>query len=170
MSCGASQRGPPRTKLPLIIPSAVDHPSGSGPGLAGQAGAHQRTNECPWPCLRSYARQVAAYSAWTRGGAIIGFAHEPKGDWYCWGYRHAAPAAFVAAGRHIVTMFRQQGAENVTWLWTVNIVDLKGGIPSPAAWWPGASYVTWVGIDRYYLKPSWKFAPLFGPRSRPSGH
>jgi hypothetical protein len=60
-------------------------------------------------------------------------------------------------------MFRQQGAENVTWLWTVNIVDLKGSIPSPAAWWPGASYVTWVGIDRYYLKPSWKFAPLFGP-------
>jgi hypothetical protein len=23
--------------------------------------------------------------------------------------------------------------------------------------------VTWVGIDGYYLKPDWKFAPLFGP-------
>jgi hypothetical protein len=23
--------------------------------------------------------------------------------------------------------------------------------------------VTWVGIDGYYLKPSWQFAPLFGP-------
>jgi hypothetical protein len=23
--------------------------------------------------------------------------------------------------------------------------------------------VTWVGIDGYYLKSSWKFAPLFGP-------
>jgi hypothetical protein len=23
--------------------------------------------------------------------------------------------------------------------------------------------VNWVGIDGYYLKPSWKFAPLFGP-------
>ena len=33
----------------------------------------------------------------------------------------------------------------------------------PNPWWPGSSYVTWVGIDGYYLKPSWKFAPLFGP-------
>jgi hypothetical protein len=23
--------------------------------------------------------------------------------------------------------------------------------------------VTWVGIDGYYLKPNWQFAPLFGP-------
>jgi hypothetical protein len=23
--------------------------------------------------------------------------------------------------------------------------------------------VNWVGIDGYYLKPSWQFAPLFGP-------
>jgi hypothetical protein len=23
--------------------------------------------------------------------------------------------------------------------------------------------VTWVGLDGYYYKPSWKFAPLFGP-------
>jgi hypothetical protein len=23
--------------------------------------------------------------------------------------------------------------------------------------------VNWVGIDGYYLKPTWKFAPLFGP-------
>jgi hypothetical protein len=26
--------------------------------------------------------------------------------------------------------------------------------------------VTWVGIDGYYLKPSWQFAPLFGPTIR----
>ena len=23
--------------------------------------------------------------------------------------------------------------------------------------------MNWVGIDGYYLKPSWQFAPLFGP-------
>ena len=23
--------------------------------------------------------------------------------------------------------------------------------------------MNWVGIDGYYLKPNWKFAPLFGP-------
>ena len=53
----------------------------------------------------------------------------------------------------------------MTWLWTVNIInDTHGGsIPRPDQWWPGASYVNWVGIDGYDLKPTWKFAPLFGP-------
>jgi mannan endo-1,4-beta-mannosidase len=120
--------------------------------------------------LRSYAEAVARYGTRTGGAVVIGFAHEPNGDWYPWGYRHTAPATFVKAWRHIVTVFRQQGADNVTWLWTVNIVDLKGGIPSPAAWWPGASYVTWVGIDGYYLKPAWQFAPLFGPTIKAVRH
>jgi hypothetical protein len=53
----------------------------------------------------------------------------------------------------------------VTWLWTVNVINdtQRGTIPGPAQWWPGRPYVNWVGIDGYYLKPSWKFAPLFGP-------
>jgi hypothetical protein len=47
----------------------------------------------------------------------------------------------------------------------VNIINdtQSGKIPHPNRWWPGGSYVNWVGIDGYYLKPSWKFAPLFGP-------
>ncbi len=63
----------------------------------------------------------------------------------------------------MVRTFRAAGADNVTWLWTVNITDRRSGIPSPMRWWPGSAYVTWVGIDGYYLKPSWAFAPLFGP-------
>jgi mannan endo-1,4-beta-mannosidase len=113
--------------------------------------------------LEAFAQAVAGYGARTKGAVIIGFAHEPNGRWYPWGYRHASPRNFVAAWRHIVTVFRSQGADNVTWLWTVNIIDKRGGIPSPAPWWPGTRYVTWVGIDGYYLKPSWRFAPLFGP-------
>jgi len=113
--------------------------------------------------LESYANAVASFGARTGHGVIIGFAHEPNGPWYRWGFGHVAPATWVAAWRHIVNVFRHQGADNVTWLWTVNIIDSHGGIPSPARWWPGNSYVTWVGIDGYYYKPSWKFAPLFGP-------
>ena len=30
------------------------------------------------------------------------------------------------------------------------------------AWWPGTNYVTWVGIDGYYLKPSDTFSSVFG--------
>jgi mannan endo-1,4-beta-mannosidase len=113
--------------------------------------------------LETFATAVASYGAKTGGGVIIGFGHEMNGFWYPWGYRHTSPAVFVAAWRHIVTVFRQQGADNVTWLWTANIIDARHGIPSPAPWWPGSSYVTWVGIDGYYLKRTWLFASLFGP-------
>jgi len=71
----------------------------------------------------------------------------------------------VAAWQHVVKLFRVLGVRNVTWMWTVNIINdtQVGRIPSPDAWWPGSAYVNWVGIDGYYLKPSWEFAPLFGP-------
>jgi hypothetical protein len=110
--------------------------------------------------LRSFADEVATYGH----PVIIGFGHEMNGSWYPWGHRHTSPKVFVAAWRHVVTVFRQQGADNVTWLWTVNIIDLSGNlIPSPGPWWPGAAYVTWIGIDGYYREPFWKFDSLFGP-------
>ena len=111
--------------------------------------------------LSAYAEAVRAY----RHPVIIGFGHEMNGDWYSWGYRNTQPAVFVTAWRHIVRLFRALGARNVTWLWTVNIINdtQAGKIPNPTPWWPGNAYVTWVGIDGYYLKPNWQFAPLFGP-------
>lgn len=111
--------------------------------------------------LSAYAEAVRAY----RNPVILSFGHEMNGDWSTWGYRHTSPAVFVAAWRHIVSLFRALEVRNVTWLWTVNIInDTHGGtIPRPNQWWPGSSYVNWVGIDGYYLKPTWKFAPLFGP-------
>jgi mannan endo-1,4-beta-mannosidase len=113
--------------------------------------------------LDTIATDIASYGARTSQGVIIGFGHEMNGRWFPWGYRHVAPDLFVAAWRHIVNVFRQQGADDVTWLWTVNIIDTRNNIPSPAPWWPGSSYVTWIGIDGYYLRPSWSFASLFGP-------
>jgi mannan endo-1,4-beta-mannosidase len=112
--------------------------------------------------LSAYAEAVRAY----RHPVILSFGHEMNGSWYSWGYRsRTSPATFVAAWRHIVALFRALGARNVTWMWTVNIVNntRDGRIPPPAPWWPGSSYVNWVGIDGYYLQPSWQFASLFGP-------
>jgi len=60
-------------------------------------------------------------------------------------------------------VFRAVGARNVTWLWTVNVIHRNRHIPGPSPWWPGNSYVTWVGIDGYYYSASWRFASLFGP-------
>jgi mannan endo-1,4-beta-mannosidase len=111
--------------------------------------------------LSSYAEAVRAYGH----PVILSFGHEMNGNWSTWGYKHTSPAVFVAAWQHIVNVFRALGASNVTWLWTVNIINdsQSGKVTDPKPWWPGSSYVTWVGIDGYYLKPSWQFAPLFGP-------
>jgi mannan endo-1,4-beta-mannosidase len=107
--------------------------------------------------LRSYADSVRNYS----DAVVIGFGHEMNASWYSWGYGHVAPSTFIAAWRHLVTVFRQQGADNVTWLWTVQ-ADEQGTGPV-ASWWPGASYVTWVGVDGYYYRPADTFATVFGP-------
>jgi hypothetical protein len=77
-----------------------------------------------------------------------------------WGYGRVPPSTFVAAWRHIVSIFRALSADNVTWLWTIN-ADQTGTGPV-ASWWPGANYVTWVGIDGYYYLPSDTFARVFG--------
>ena len=91
---------------------------------------------------------------------VIGFGHEMNAYWYSWGYGRVPPSTFVAAWRHIVTLFRAQHANNVTWLWTLQ-ADEPGTGPI-ASWWPGAQYVTWVGIDGYYYLPSSTFATVFG--------
>ena len=106
--------------------------------------------------LRTYADSVADFGH----PVVIGFGHEMNATWYSWGYGHVPPSTFVAAWQHIVKLFRAEGADNVTWLWTLQ-ADLPGTGPV-ASWWPGPQYVTWVGIDGYYYRPSDTFDSVFG--------
>ena len=106
--------------------------------------------------LRAYAQEVQQFHQ----SVVIGFAHEMNGHWYPWGYGHESAVAFVAAWRHIVTLFRSAGATNVIWLWTVS-----SGVPPRRQlrdYWPGARYVTWVGIDGYYQSRGQTFSKVFG--------
>ena len=107
------------------------------------------------PYLRLYADTVKDFGH----QVVIGFGHEMNGTWYSWGYTHTAASTFVAAWRHIVSLFRGEGADNVTWLWTIQ-ADEHGTGPI-GAWWPGPNYVTWVGIDGYYYYPSDTFDRVF---------
>ncbi len=107
--------------------------------------------------LRSYADSVREYGH----AVVIGFGHEMNGNWYSWGHPQTSPAEFIAAWRHIVKLFHEEGAYNVTWLWTVNQMGREGSQPI-SAWWPGANYVTWVGIDGYYVPGSDSFNSVFG--------
>jgi hypothetical protein len=106
--------------------------------------------------LRTFANSVRAFGH----PVVIGFGHEMNANWYSWGYGQVPASTFVAAWRHIVTLFRSQGADNVTWLWTIQ-ADEPGTGPV-ASWWPGAQYVTWVGIDGYYYRSYETFASIFG--------
>jgi Glycosyl hydrolase family 26 len=108
--------------------------------------------------LRTYADAVADYGH----QVVIGFGHEMNAPWYSWGYGNVSPSTFVAAWEHIVNVFRSEGADNVTWLWTIQADE--PGITGPIdSWWPGPNYVTWVGIDGYYSKPTDSFATVFAP-------
>jgi len=100
--------------------------------------------------LRSYALSVREY----RYPVIVSFAPDMNGS-----AGHTSPAAYIAAWRHVVQVFRGAGATNVTWLWTVASMS---GAHSPLAWWPGAGYVSWVGVDGFYDRSSDTFASVFG--------
>jgi hypothetical protein len=105
--------------------------------------------------FKSYADEVRSYGH----RVIIGFAHEMNGPWYPWGWTHVSPRTWVRAWRHVVKVFRRQGADNVTWLWTVSRVQDEGPFLD---YWPGAAYVNWVGIDGYYTGPQDRFGNVFG--------
>ena len=107
--------------------------------------------------LDTYANAVRAFG----GPVVISFGHEMNGNWYSWGRTHTRPAVFVKAWRRIVTVFRGAGADNVTWLWTVNVTSAGG--PAISDWWPGNSYVTWAGIDGYLAERYLTFSNTFGP-------
>jgi hypothetical protein len=98
----------------------------------------------------SYLRTLADAVVGYQGAVIIGFGqeiNEPRS----WGNEKPRGAAYVQAWRHIVSVFRSQNADNVTWIWMVGKI---GATSSPLQdWWPGAQYVTWVGIDGYYQLP-----------------
>jgi endoglucanase len=61
-------------------------------------------------------------------------------------------AEYVAAWRHVVTLFRQEGATNVRWVWSPNII-VGDGTPY-AELYPGEEWVDWVGVDGYNFGPT----------------
>jgi hypothetical protein len=180
---GVYEKGPPGTYQPVAAFTAM---AGKQPNLVGYYGGwgeafktsfaqtvrdHGAVTLLQWDPTGAPVAKIAAggYDGYLRsfatsvrdfgGPVVIGFGHEMNAYWYSWGYGHTKPATFVAAWRHIVTIFRQQGADNVTWLWTLQ-ADEPGTGPV-ASWWPGADYVTWVGIDGYYYQPYENFAGIF---------
>jgi hypothetical protein len=120
--------------------------------------------------VRSFARQVAAY----RGPVLLRFMHEMNGHWFSWGaeVNGNAAADFVAAWRHVHRVFRDEGARNVSWVWSINNLESADAEAGIAELYPGDAYVDWVSTSGFnwgeaYDWSSWREADaLYGTTYR----
>ena len=110
-------------------------------------------------------------SQWALGARKLGiplmleFAGEPNGDWFPWsgsengggettGYGDPSlpdgPERYRDAYRHIIDLFRAEGADKITW-----VLHLNSGSSPVASWnrmaayYPGDDYIDWIGESAY---------------------
>ncbi len=91
----------------------------------------------------SYLHEAAALAKTLPFEVMIRFGHEMNGDWYGWS---GNPAAYVDAWRHVVGVFRQDGATNVKWVWSPTV---DYGDYAFAPYFPGDTWVDYVALDGY---------------------
>jgi hypothetical protein len=84
--------------------------------------------------------------------------HEFNGNWFPWGLANqgasaSSDAAFVAAWRHMRTIFASENATNVRFVWCFASQALPSSTldtwNNAANAYPGDAYVDWVGFDGY---------------------
>jgi beta-mannanase len=95
----------------------------------------------------SYLHESAQIAKSWGSTLMIRFGHEMNGTWYPWAGSNDTPEAFVAAWRHVVSLFRADGATNVKWVWAPNTEEGTKYPISP--YFPGDSWVDYVGLDGY---------------------
>ncbi|MEV4626050.1 glycosyl hydrolase [Micromonospora sp. NPDC049523] len=91
--------------------------------------------------IRSWAKSVAASGLLV----YVRYAHEMNGNWYPWS---RDPAGYVAAWRHIVDIFRAEGATNARFVFSVNpsiFEPAEDWTKNLRGYWPGDDYVDLLG-------------------------
>lgn len=69
-------------------------------------------------------------------------------------------AGFIAAWQHIYDIFKAQGVTNVSWLWNPGGTNQD---PDATPYYPGDSFVDWIGFDGYDKYLDNDFGLVFGP-------
>jgi Glycosyl hydrolase family 26 len=106
-------------------------------------------------------KRAQAIKAWGHP-MYLTFHHEPENDG-----KFGSKADFIAAFRHIVTVFHNVGVRNVAFVWTLMGNSFING--TAGSWYPGNAYVDFVGSDTYNWYPGrkgtkWRsFAQGVGP-------
>ncbi|MDT7537110.1 MAG: hypothetical protein QOI82_695 [Actinomycetota bacterium] len=95
--------------------------------------------------ITSFARGLAA----AHGPVYLRLDHEMNGVWYPWspGNGLSTSANFIAMWRHVHDIFVREGATNVRWVWSPNV--LCGGCTPMSDVYPGDAYVDWAALDGY---------------------
>jgi Glycosyl hydrolase family 26 len=112
-----------------------------------------------------YLRRAAGSARLWGKPLLVRFAQEMNGDWFPWGRGIDGNTArdFRKAWKHIVDLFRYQGATNVRWVWSPN--QDSGGEFQLAPFYPGDEWVDWVALDGFDFggRVGWpSFTTLFG--------
>jgi endoglucanase len=124
--------------------------------------------------LRRAARDIAQ----ARVPVLVELAWEMNGNWsYAWqgaanGNSAAAAQQYVAAWRHVVAVFRAEGATNVRWIFAPNVGNPLGPANDTTHWnwyaryYPGSDVVDYVGVHGFHAPTLWggayrDFATLF---------
>ncbi len=92
----------------------------------------------------------------------LSFGHEMNGNWFPWGCTRTTPGVFISAWRR---MHQLLGSRNTMWVYTINRTN-AGFKCGPMEYYPGNSYVNWIGIDGYLRQPADSFSSVFGPTVR----
>jgi membrane-bound metal-dependent hydrolase YbcI (DUF457 family) len=139
-----------RGSMPLVTWEPWGEFEGTGIPLAEIAGGARD----------AYIAEAARGAASWGGDLFVRFGHEMNGGWYPWGGPLGnPPALYKAAWRRIVAIFRQEGADNVSWVWTPYADAVR--LPFKR-YYPGDEWVDWVGLDGFnWGRPFASFHNIF---------
>jgi mannan endo-1,4-beta-mannosidase len=95
----------------------------------------------------TYLSESAAIAKSWEGPLLLRFAHEMNGGWYSWGSGAVTPDTYLAAWRHVVSLFQSNGVGNVKWVWSPYV--LAGGKFPIAPYFPGDEWIDYAALDGY---------------------
>lgn len=100
--------------------------------------------------IRKFAKAAKAYGK----PLILRLMHEFNGVYYPWAgpNNENDPSLFKQAFRHVVDIFREEGANNAEFMWSPNYqadARVTGASRDIYAFYPGNDVVDWIGVSGY---------------------
>ncbi len=122
----------------------------SGPALVSQLVNIETTVDWRQVASGSQDANIKRWANALKGHSImVSFSHEPMAKQNShWG----SASDFIAAFKHVESVFNAQGSTSVKWVWNVTSDSFRVPPSSPqygAKWYPGDSYVDYVAGEAY---------------------